>query len=70
MLRLDSYNPFTPNRSMDKETLSNLIDAYADAKVSRNKILVEIMIVQIREALDLVFNETSEEAFSIDTPSF
>ena len=36
---------------MDKEQLAELIDAYADAKVSRNKFLCQEMINKLEDAL-------------------
>ena len=40
---------------MDKETLAALIDAYADAKASRNKILIKSMIESLEQALSSIF---------------
>ena len=39
---------------MDKETLAALIDAYADAKASRNKILIKSMIESLEQALSSI----------------
>ena len=46
---------------MDKKSLATLIEAYADAKASRNQHLVNSMVAQLEQALDVVFQETSEE---------
>jgi len=40
---------------MDKRTLAQLVDAYADAKASRNQHLMNSMVSQLEQALDLVF---------------
>lgn len=40
---------------MDKRTLAQLIEAYADAKASRNQYLINSMVTQLEQALDLVF---------------
>lgn len=40
---------------MDKRTLAQLVDAYADAKASRNQHLINSMVTQLEQALDLVF---------------
>jgi hypothetical protein len=40
---------------MDKRTLAQLVDAYADAKASRNQHLINYMVTQLEQALDLVF---------------
>ena len=40
---------------MDKETLAALIDAYADAKASKNKILIKSMIDSLEQALSMLF---------------
>jgi hypothetical protein len=40
---------------MDKEKLAELIDAYADAKASKNRILVESMIEKLEVALNSIF---------------
>ena len=47
---------------MSKVALAELIDAYADAKASKNKILVQTMIRQLELALDKMF--PAEEAES------
>ena len=50
---------------MDKKDLAVLIDAYADAKASRNQHLVNSMAAQLEQALDSLFPveevETKEE---------
>lgn len=43
---------------MTKAKLAELIDAYADAKTSGNKYLVQSMIGQLESALNEVCNET------------
>lgn len=40
---------------MDKEKLAELVDAYADAKASKNRILVESMIEKLEVALNSIF---------------
>lgn len=40
---------------MNKKSLAALIDAYADAKASRNQHLVNTMVAQLEQALDMVF---------------
>ena len=42
---------------MNKEALAELIDAYADAKASNNKLLVQTMIKQLEVTLDVLFKE-------------
>ena len=37
---------------MSKEAFAELIDAYADAKATKNKVLVQTMIRQLELALD------------------
>jgi hypothetical protein len=44
---------------MNKEVLAALIDAYADAKASKNKILIQSMIEKLEGALNELFPETS-----------
>lgn len=44
--------------NIDKKTLAALIDAYADAKASRNQYLMNTMVSQVESALDSIFNET------------
>ena len=47
---------------MDKKTMAGLIDAYADAKASGNKILIQKMIQELEGALNIIFPDepTSE----------
>ena len=40
---------------MNKEDLAELIDAYADAKVSKNKFLCQEMITKLEDALSSLF---------------
>jgi len=42
---------------MNKEAFAELIDAYADAKASNNKLLVQTMIRQLEVTLDEIFKE-------------
>lgn len=44
-----------PTPAMNKKDLATLIDAYADAKASRNQHLVNTMVSQLEQALDMVF---------------
>jgi hypothetical protein len=46
---------------MNKETFANLIDAYADAKMSKNKHLLNTMVGQLQAALDEVFAAAEPE---------
>jgi len=50
---------------MDKSTFAELIDAYADAKASKNKVLIKVMINQLEQALNFVFPDAPNE---IDPP--
>ena len=45
---------------MDKESFASLIDAYADAKASRNKILIQSMIERLEQALSAIFPDQPE----------
>lgn len=45
---------------MIKKDLAALIDAYADAKVSRNEHLVNTMVAQLEQALDSIFTDKAE----------
>ena len=45
---------------MNKKDLAVLIDAYADAKASRNQHLVNSMAAQLEQALDSLFPEERE----------
>jgi len=51
---------------MDKETLAALIDAYADAKASKNKILIKSMIDSLEQALSMLFPD--EAALAPEDP--
>jgi hypothetical protein len=55
---------------MNKEALAELIDAYADAKASNNKLLVQTMIRQLEVTLDEIFKEQepapAEESGGVD----
>jgi len=46
---------------MSKKDLATLIDAYADAKASRNQHLVNSMVAQLEQALDSIFPGETEE---------
>lgn len=63
-----AYSPFTPPRfTMNKKELATLIDAYADAKASRNQHLVNSMVAQLEQALDAVFpGNDDNEAPAVD----
>lgn len=54
---IQGVNPLllTTVMKMNKKSLAALIDAYADAKVSRNQHLVNTMAAQVEQALDMVF---------------
>lgn len=43
-----------------KKDLATLIDAYADAKASRNQHLVNSMVSQLEQALDSIFPSEPE----------
>lgn len=45
---------------MDKRTLAQLVEAYADAKASRNPHLINSMVSQLEQALDEVFPPDAE----------
>lgn len=51
-----------PHLPMDKRTLAKLVDAYADAKASRNEHLVNSMVAQLEQALDAVFPDAESPA--------
>ena len=46
--------------NMNKQTLAELIDAYADAKASGNKILIKAMIGNLEQALSAIFPNEPE----------
>ena len=46
---------------MSKEAFAELIDAYADAKATKNKVLVQTMIRQLELALDSLFATEEKE---------
>lgn len=46
---------------MSKEALAELIDAYADAKATNNKVLIQTMIRQLEVTLDALFPEAPKE---------
>lgn len=45
---------------MNKKDLAVLIDAYSEAKASRNTYLVNTMVAQLEQALDSLFPEEGE----------
>lgn len=45
---------------LSKKDLATLVDAYADAKASRNQHLVNSMVAQLEQALDSLFPPDSE----------
>ena len=47
---------------MSKEAFAELIDAYADAKATKNKVLVQTMIRQLELALDSLLATEEKEA--------
>ena len=53
-------SPLTMTQTIDKKTLAGLIDAYADAKASKNQYLVNTMVAQLEAALDSLFAPTQE----------
>jgi hypothetical protein len=54
------YRKPTAAMKINKKELVLLIDAYADAKASRNSHLIGVMAKQLEQALDMMFEETSE----------
>jgi hypothetical protein len=48
--------------TMTKKDLAQLVDAYADAKASRNPHLVNTMVAQLEQALDSLFPPDSGES--------
>jgi len=56
--------------TMDKGSLATLIDAYADAKSSRNAHLIRSMAAQLEQALNEVFPDTGEEEAPVPDPEF
>lgn len=50
---------------MDKEELAELIDAYADAKVTRNKYLCQEMINKLEDALTDIYNRLDAAPSSV-----
>jgi hypothetical protein len=46
---------------MNKKELAILIDAYADAKASKNQHLLNLMVAQMEKVLDELFQETPSE---------
>lgn len=46
--------------AMTKKDLAVLIDAYSEAKASRNQHLVNTMVAQLEQALDSLFPPDSE----------
>lgn len=55
---------------MSKEAFAELIDAYADAKATKNKVLVQTMIRQLELALDSLFAAKEEEEVPAQEDSF
>jgi hypothetical protein len=47
---------------MSKKELATLIDAYADAKSSKNQHLMNVMISQLERTLNEIFPESQEES--------
>lgn len=45
---------------MNKRELATLIDAYADAKASKNEHLLRVMVAQIEDVLNELFEEEGE----------
>ena len=50
--------------TMTKKDLAVLIDAYSEAKTSRNQHLVNTMVAQLEQALDSLFPPDSGESGS------
>jgi hypothetical protein len=47
---------------MNKKELATLIDAYADAKASKNQHLLNVMVAQLEKALDGIYSEDAGSA--------
>jgi len=45
---------------VDKKTLATLIDAYADAKATKNQHLLNTMVSQVETALDSLFDSSTK----------
>jgi len=54
------------SQPLDKKTLASLIDAYADAKASKNQYLQNMMVSQVQLALDSLFGDTFTPEGSVD----
>lgn len=52
---------FSGKMPISKKEFSALIDAYADAKVSKNPVLMNMMVSQMERAIDLLFAEEEKE---------
>lgn len=52
---------------MDRKTFSELIDAYAAAKVSQNQVLQKMIVRELQEALDAVFTRLEASEASKET---
>lgn len=46
---------------MEKKDLATLIDAYADAKATRNQYLIGLTASQVEEVLDRLFEENNSK---------
>jgi hypothetical protein len=44
---------------MNRKTLETLVDAYAEARVSRNQHLIHTMVAQLKQAMDELFSDDS-----------
>lgn len=53
---------YLPTPAMNKKDLATLIDAYADAKASRNQHLVNSMVAQLEQALDGLFPDSVDSS--------
>lgn len=54
---------------MTKKDLAILIDAYSEAKASRNTHLVNTMVAQLEQALNEVFGEQQQEEEEYTPPT-
>lgn len=54
---------------MGKKELATLVDAYADAKSSGNKYLTQVMIAQLEQALNQIFDEDSGDMVESESPA-
>jgi|SaaInlV_120m_DNA_3_1039746.scaffolds.fasta_scaffold00476_7 hypothetical protein len=52
--------------AINKESVAEIIDAYADAKASKNKVLIHTMIRQLEAVLNEIFPEDAVETPQVE----